>query len=74
MGDKTPQEGGRGLNKAPGQQKVHTGITKPDGTPSDDVGHGPGAMTQEQWRQRDKSLGLVRPPDSELEETEKPPA
>ena len=25
-----------------------------------DTGHGEGCMTQEQWRTRDKSLGLVR--------------
>ncbi len=41
-------------DKARGQQKVHE-VTNPDGTTVE--------MTQEDWRNRDKSLGQTRPDD-----------
>jgi hypothetical protein len=43
----------------PGQQKLHR-VNNADGTPVADTGNGEGYMTQEQWKARDKTLGLVR--------------
>jgi hypothetical protein len=43
-----------------GQQKRHT-VLNPDGTPYRDPETGEEGMTQEQWRNRDKTLGLPRP-------------
>ena len=53
-----------------GQQKRHS-VLNPDGTPYIDPVTGEEGMTQEQWRNRDKSLGLTRPDDeSETDEGE----
>ena len=43
----------------PGQQKIHR-VNNADHTPVADTGNGEGYMTQEQWVNRDKSLGLYR--------------
>lgn len=47
---------------ADGQQKLHR-VNDANGNPVPDTGNGEGFMTQEQWRERDKSLGLVRVDD-----------
>jgi hypothetical protein len=47
------------MAEAPGQQKLHR-VNNADGTSVVDTGNGTGYMTQEQWRKRDKNLGLVR--------------
>ena len=60
---------------AKGQEKLHR-VNNADGTPVADTGNGEGYMTQEQLKNRDKSLGLVRVdeasgdpvPDQELPE------
>jgi hypothetical protein len=49
----------KGAN-APGQQKEHE-VFNPDGTPA-------GTMTQAEWRNRDKSLGLTRPDEDDAVE------
>jgi hypothetical protein len=48
---------------SPGQAQLHR-VNTADGQPVPDSGAGAGLMTQEQWRTRDKSQGLVRVDDA----------
>lgn len=58
----TPKGGGKS-GEAPGQQKPHR-VNDAQGNPVPDTGSGEGYMTQEQWKNRDKSAGYVRVDES----------
>ena len=57
----------KGQGQSKGQQKRHA-VNNADGTPYVNPVTGESGMTQEEWRTRDKSLGLTRPDGDEAED------
>ena len=72
-----PDKAGKGAgSKNPAQTEKRHEVLNPDGSAyveTDEAGNQVSGMTQEQWRNRDKTAGFTRPDDEE-ETAEEPVA